>query len=67
MVRKKLLEEGKKNKGKLKDFNATDSIPLEVWKIGVTVVSTIFFLNEEGQFVENVPVLMNELKVWLYV
>ena len=28
--------------------------------IGVTMISTIIFLNEEGKFVENVLVLMNK-------
>jgi len=27
---------------------------------GVTVISTIFFLNEEGKFVENLLALMNK-------
>ena len=36
-----------------KSFNISDSIPLNAGRtFGVTVISMIFFLNEEGNFVE---------------
>ena len=48
--------------GKLRSINTINTIDLSrrekiFW---ATVISTIFFLNEEGKFVENLLVLINE-------
>jgi len=43
-----------------------DSIPFKVEEtFGVTVILTKFFFNEEGKFVGNSSVLMNEWNGWL--
>lgn len=52
----------KKSKRKLKQFNTADLISFKAEEtFGVTTISTIFFLNEEGKFVEHI-LLMNEKK-----
>ena len=44
---------GGKFREKIKSFNISDSIPLNAGRtFGFTVISMIFFLNEEGNFVE---------------
>lgn len=46
----------------MKQFNTADLISFKAEEtFGVTTISTIFFLNEEGKFVEHI-LLMNEKK-----
>ena len=60
MVREKILQ----GQGKVRKFRLIISLE-EIF--GVTVISMIFFLNEEGKFVGNLAVSKNEWKGRLYV
>ena len=49
--------------GKLKYCNTADLVPLKAGRnIGVNVIITIFLPNKEGKFMENLSVLLNDLK-----
>jgi len=54
--------------GKLKYFNTADLVPLKAGRnIGVNVITTIFLPSEEGKFMENLSVLLNDLKERLHI